>query len=91
MRNTREKDRGRVPCGRGPFHVSTEDRCSHTWWGDLLRVKSECVWGGASQSLCWYRKDRRQRKKGARAGGEGETGAGKQLAVAFLGSQLPPL
>ena len=49
MRKTGGGNRG-VPCGRGPFHVSTEDRC-RTWLRDLFEQKSECVFGGEPVAL----------------------------------------
>ena len=45
----REMYRG-VPCGRGPVHVSTEDRY-RTWLRDLFEQKSECVFGGEPVAL----------------------------------------
>ena len=41
---------GGVPCGRGPFHVSTEDRY-RTWLGNLFEQKRECVFGGEPVAL----------------------------------------
>ena len=43
-------EKGEVPCGRGPFHVSTEDRY-RTWLRDLFEQKSECVFGGEPVAL----------------------------------------